>query len=214
METSASEEVAIQTQINSVYQNFFSSYRLGAGDVIAIYVDKHNDDSLPRAVVSPVGQIYYPLLGNVAVAGKTMSQLQDFFTASVSEFIRDPRVTVALVEANSAKVGVLGDVHTPGVLVMSRPMRVLDAITAAGGILDTGSASKVSLLRQYEDGRVQMATVNVKKILQGKANPEENMYLRAGDTVIVHGNLFKTLTRISALVGVTSFITFLTSGGH
>jgi polysaccharide export outer membrane protein len=143
-----------------------------------------------------------------------MSQLQDFFTASVSEFIRDPRVTVALVEANSAKVGVLGDVHTPGVLVMSRPMRVLDAITAAGGILDTGSASKVSLLRQYEDGRVQMATVNVKKILQGKANPEENMYLRAGDTVIVHGNLFKTLTRISALVGVTSFITFLTSGGH
>ena len=213
-DSSPSEDAAIQAQINSVYQSFFNSYRLGAGDAVAIYIDKHAEDSVPRAVVSPVGQIYYPLLGNVAVAGKTMSQLQDYFTSSVSEFIKDPRVTVALLEANSAKIGVLGDVHTPGVLVMARPMRVLDAITAAGGILDTGSASKVSLLRQYEDGRVQMMAVNVKKILEGKAEAEENMYLRAGDTVIVHGNLFKKITKISSLVGITTFVTFLTRGGR
>ena len=213
-DTSPSEDAAIQAQINSVYQTFFNSYRLGAGDAVAIYIDKHAEDSVPRAVVSPVGQIYYPLLGNVAVAGKTMSQLQDYFTSSVSEFIKDPRITVSLLEANSAKVGVLGDVHTPGVLVMARPMRVLDAITAAGGILDTGSASKVSLLRQYEDGRVQMLEVNVKRILEGKAGAEENVYLRAGDTVIVHGNLFKKITKISSLVGVTTFITFLTRGGR
>ena len=214
MEINPAEETAIEAQINSVYQTFFNSYRLGAGDVVAIYVDKHPDDSILRAVVSPVGQIYHPLLGNVAVAGKTMSLLQDYFTTSISEFIKDPRVTLSLLEANSAKIGVLGDVHTPGVQVMARPMRVLDALSAAGGILDTGSASKVSLLRQYEDGRVQMLTVNVKKILQGKANPEENVYLRAGDTVIVHGNLFKALTRISSLVGVTTFVTFLTRGGR
>jgi len=213
-DTSASEDAAIQAQINSVYQSFFNSYRLGAGDAVAIYIDKHAEDSVPRAVVSPVGQVYYPLLGNVSVAGKTMSQLQDYFTSSVSEFIKDPRVTVSLLEANSAKIGVLGDVHTPGVLVMARPMRVLDAITAAGGILDTGSASKVSLLRQFEDGRVQMLEVNVKKILEGKAGAEENVYLRAGDTVIVHGNLFKKITKISSLVGVTTFITFLTRGGR
>ena len=213
-DTDPSEDAAIQAQINSAYQSFFNSYRLGAGDAVAIYIDKHAEDSVPRAVVSPVGQVYYPLLGNVAVAGKTMSQLQDYFTAAVSEFIKDPRVTVSLLEANSAKIGVLGDVHTPGVLVMARPMRVLDAITAAGGILDTGSASRVSLLRQYEDGRVQMLDVNVKRILEGKAGAEENVYLRAGDTVIVHGNLFKKITKISSLVGVTTFITFLTRGGR
>jgi protein involved in polysaccharide export with SLBB domain len=214
IESSPSAEMAIQAQINSAYQSFFNSYRLGAGDVVAIYVDKHPDDSVLKAVVSPVGQIYHPLLGNVPVAGKTLSLLQDYFAASLSEFIKDPRVTISLLEANSAKIGVLGDVHTPGVLVMARPMKVLDALSAAGGILDTGSASRVSLLRQYEDGRVQMLSVNVKKILQGKASPEENVYLRAGDTVIVHGNLFKKLTRISSLVGVTTFITFLTRGGR
>ncbi len=210
--TSPSDEAAIQQQIQSVYRGFYESYRLGAGDVLAIHVEKHPDDSLERAVVSPVGLIYYPLMGNVTVAGKTIVQLQEHFANSISEFIKDPKVTLSLVEANSAKIGVLGDVRTPGVIVMTRPLRVLDAITMAGGITDTGSKSNVSILRQYEDGRTQVLTVNVKKILEGKAGAEDNGYLRAGDTIIVHGNLVKKLGTISSMVGIASFATFLARG--
>jgi polysaccharide export outer membrane protein len=208
-----SEEAAIQSQINSVYSTFYSSYRLGPGDILGIYIDRHPEDSLPRVTVSPVGQIYFPLLGNVSVVGRTLPQLQQYFSTAVAEFIREPRVTVALLESQSSKIGVLGDVRTPGVLPMGRPMRVLDAITAAGGILDTGS-QKVSILRQYEDGRVQMLAVDVKKILKGKASPEENAYLRAGDTIIVHGNLFKKITKVSSLVGLTTLVTFLSGGAR
>lgn len=208
-----SEDAAIQTQINAVYSSFYNSYRLGPGDVLAIYIDKHPEDSVQRVAVSPVGRIYFPLMGDVTVVGKTLPQLQEYFTNAVAEFIKDPRLTFALLEAQSAKVGVLGDVKTPGVMVMTRPLRVLDAITLAGGILDTGS-SNVSILRQYEDGRVQVLNADMKKILQGKANPEENAFLRPGDTVIVHGNLFKTITKISSMVGVTSLVTFMTHGGR
>jgi len=207
------EEAAIQTQINAVYSSFYNSYRLGPGDVVAIYIDKHPEDSVQRVAVSPVGRIYFPLMGDVTVVGKTLPQLQEYFTNAVAEFIKDPRLTLALLEAQSAKVGVLGDVKTPGVMVMTRPLRVLDAITLAGGILDTGSAN-VSILRQYEDGRVQVLNADVKKILKGKANPEENAFLRPGDTVIVHGNLFKTITKISSMVGVTSLVTFMTHGAR
>jgi polysaccharide export outer membrane protein len=207
------EEAAVQSQINAVYSSFYNSYRLGPGDVVAIYIDKHPDDSVQRVAVSPVGRIYFPLLGDVSVVGKTLPQLQEYFTNSVAEFIKDPRLTLALLEAQSAKRGVLGDVKTPGVLVMTRPLRVLDAITLAGGILDTGS-SNVSILRQYEDGRVQILGADMKKILSGKANPEENGYLRPGDTVIVHGNLFKLITKISSMVGVTTLVTFLSRGGR
>ncbi|HLF84719.1 MAG TPA: polysaccharide biosynthesis/export family protein [Blastocatellia bacterium] len=210
---SSTDEAAVQSQISAVYRGFYNSYRLGPGDIVAIYIDKHPEDSVQRVTVSPVGRVYFPLLGDVSVVGKTLPQLQEYLTNSVAEFIREPRVTLALLEAQSAKVGVLGDVKTPGLMVMTRPLRVLDAITLAGGILDTGSSS-VSILRQYEDGRVQVFTADVKKILKGKANPEENAYLRSGDTVIVHGNLFKTMTRISSLVGVTSLVTFLTRGGR
>ncbi len=210
---SASDEVAIQAQINSVYQSFYNGYRLGPGDVIGIYIDKHPEDSVDKVTVSPVGRIYFPLLGSLAVVGKTVPQLQEYLTNTVAEFIRDPRVTLVLLEAQSAKFGVLGDVKNPGLMMMTRPLRVLDAITMAGGILDTGS-QQVSVLRQYEDGRVQVISADVKKILKGKANPEENLYLRAGDTVIVHGNLFKTLTKVSNLVGITSLVTFMSRGGR
>jgi polysaccharide export outer membrane protein len=210
---SPSEEAAIQAQINSVYQNFYSGYRLGPGDIVGIYIDKHPEDSVEKVAVSPVGRIYFPLLGSLVVVGKTVPQLQEYLTNAVAEFIREPRLTLVLLEAQSAKIGVLGDVKNPGLMVMTRPLRVLDAVTMAGGILDTGN-QKVSVLRQYEDGRVQVLAADVKKILQGKANPEENLYLRAGDTVIVHGNLFKTLGKISSVVGVTSLVTFLSRGGR
>jgi polysaccharide biosynthesis/export protein len=210
---SPSEEAAIQAQINSVYQNFYSGYRLGPGDVLGIYIDKHAEDSVDKVTVSPVGRVYFPLLGSLVVVGKTVPQLQEYLTNAVAEFIRDPRVTLVLLEAQSAKIGVIGDVKNPGLMVMTRPLRVLDAVTMAGGILDTGN-QKVSVLRQYEDGRVQVLSADIKKVLQGKANPEENLYLRAGDTVIVHGNLFKTLTKVSSLVGVTSLVTFLSRGGR
>jgi len=210
---SSTDEAAVQSQINAVYRSFYNSYRLGPGDIVAIYIDKHPEDSVQRVTVSPVGRVYFPLLGDISVVGKTVPQLQEYLTNSVAEFIKEPRLTLALLEAQSAKVGVLGDVKTPGLMVMTRPLRVLDAISQAGGILDTGSSS-VSILRQYEDGRVQVLTADVKKILKGKANPEENAYLRSGDTVIVHGNLFKTITKISSLVGVTSLVTFLTRGGR
>lgn len=210
---SPADEAAIQTHINLIYQSFYNSYRLGPGDVLGIFIDKHPEDSAPKVVVSPVGYVYFPLLGNVPVVGKTLPQLEQYFTASVAEFIRDPRVTLSLLEAHSAKIGVLGDVKSPGVKIMTRPMRVLDVITESGGITDTGSQN-VSILRQYEDGRVQVFTSDVKKILKGKASSEENAYLRAGDTIIVHGNLFKKMTKISSVVGLTSLVTFLSRGGQ
>src|SRR5262245_47470198 len=209
----AEDDAAIQSQINAVYRAFYGSYRLGPGDVIAIYIDKHPEDSVQKVAVSPVGRVYFPLLGDISVVGRTLPQLQEYLTNGVAEFIKEPRLTLALLEAQSAKVGVLGDVKTPGLLVMTRPLRVLDAITQAGGILDTGSTN-VSILRQFEDGRVQVLKADVKKILKGKANPEENAYLRSGDTVIVHGNLFKTFTKLSSVVGVTSLVTFLSRGAR
>ncbi|MEK6321405.1 MAG: hypothetical protein AABN33_06950 [Acidobacteriota bacterium] len=68
--------------------------------------------------------------------------------------------------------------------------------------------------RQFEDGRVQVLRADVKKFLKGKANPEENAFLRPGDTVVVHGSLFKTFTKLSSVVGVTSLVTFMSRGGR
>jgi protein involved in polysaccharide export with SLBB domain len=103
-------------------------------------------------------------------------------------------------------------VPRPGIVVMSRPMRLLDAISEAGGFSDTGKKSSVEVLRQQPDGTRVPMRVDVKKYLEGKGNPESNITLQAGDLVVVHGNTRKTLGTIGALAGLGSFVGVIARG--
>ena len=197
-----------------IYQEFYDTYRLGPADEIAIRVKGQPDYTLERVKVSPTGNVYHPLLGALEVAGATIPQLIERLTRDMSEYLKNPKVNVELLEANSAKIGVLGDVLRPGILVMNKPMSVLEAITASGGIADTGDKSGVVVLRQLRDGRAQTLKVNVKHILEGKAGAEENIALQAGDTVIVNGNAKKKMASILSLAGFGSFLSFVSAGRH
>ncbi|HWQ35066.1 MAG TPA: polysaccharide biosynthesis/export family protein [Blastocatellia bacterium] len=197
---------------SELYERFYHNYLLGPDDELAIRVLGHPDFSVEKTKVSPVGRVWHPLLGDVKAAGLTIGQLTRYLTDELSEYVINPRVSVSLLEAKSAKIGVLGEIRQPGIIVMARPMTVLDAITAAGGVSDLGSESNVTLLRQRTGGGWVTATVNVKRILQGKAKSEENPTLQAGDTLIVHGNAKKTLATITALTGFSSFLNFVAPG--
>jgi protein involved in polysaccharide export with SLBB domain len=197
----------------SIYQEFYNTYRLGPADEIAIRVTGQPDYTLERVKVSPTGSVYHPLLGDMEVVGMTVPQLIKYLTRDLGEYLIDPKVSVSLLEANSAKIGVLGDVLRPGILVMNKPMNVLEAITASGGIADTGDKSGVIVLRQLRDGRAQTLKVNVKRILQGKADVEENIALQSGDTVIVNGNTRKKMGYILSLAGFGSFLSFISAAG-
>lgn len=195
----------------AIYRDFYNNYKLGPEDQIALRVKGQPDYSLEQVTVSPVGRIYHPLLGDIDVAGMTVPRLADRLTIEFSQYIIDPKVSLSLLSANSAKIGVLGDVTHPGVVVMARPMTVLDALSASGGIADTGSKSEVTVLRQIGDGRMLTRKVNVKRILEGKSEPEENLALQAGDTIIVHGNLRKRISNITSLIGFGNFLGFVRS---
>jgi len=210
----ASQDPGDDRLFRDIYQEFYDTYRLGPTDEIAIRVIGQPDYTVERAKISPTGSVYHPLLGDLGVAGMTVSQLIDRLTKDLSEYLIDPKVSVALLEASSAKIGVLGDVVHPGILVMSRPMNVLEAIVTSGGFTDTGSKSGVTVLRQMRDGHAQTLKVNVKRILEGKARAEENITMQAGDTVIVHGNARKKMNSVMSLAGFGSFLSFITAGGR
>jgi polysaccharide export outer membrane protein len=197
---------------DKIYQNFNNTYRLGPGDEISIRIKGQPDPALEKTKVSPTGTVYLELLGEVSVAGMTTSQIAQRLTGDLSEYLKNPSVSVQLVDAVSAKIGVLGEVRRPGIIVMSRPMTLLDAITEAGGLTDLGSSSSVEIIRQNPNGSRSPMRVNVKKILDGTATPEYNLQMRAGDTVMVHGNSKKTLTTISTVAGLGTFITFVAKG--
>src|SRR5215468_9650693 len=102
-----------------IYLEFYNTYRLGPADEIAIRVTGQPDYTLERVKVSPTGSVYHPLLGDVEVAGMTIPRLTKRLTNDLREHLIDPKVSVALLEANSAKIGVLGDVMRPGIKRMT-----------------------------------------------------------------------------------------------
>lgn len=195
-----------------IYREFNDTYRLGPADEIAIHVIGQPEYTLEKVKVSPTGKVFHPLLGDLEVAGMTIPQLTKQLTKDLGEYVINPKVSLELLEANSAKIGVLGEVMHPGILLLNRPMNVLDAITASGGVSDTGDKSNVIIRRQAFDGRAQMLKVNVKHILDGKAGPEENLSLQPGDTVVVNGNTKKKLNYVLSLAGFGGFVSFITAG--
>jgi polysaccharide export outer membrane protein len=192
-----------------VYRDFYDTYRLGPDDELALRIVGQPDYSLERVKISPVGRLYHPLIGDIEVAGLTVEKLTEKLKVDFSQFIINPKISISLLQANSAKIGVIGDVTHPGIVIMTRPMTVLDALSASGGVSDFGSKSNITVLRQNGYDRPQMVKVNVKRILQGKADVEENIALQAGDTIIVHGNARKKFAQITSMIGFGHFLAFL-----
>ncbi len=198
--------------LNNVYLKFHESYKLGPNDEIAVRIVGQPDYSLEKVKISPVGRIYHPLLGDVEVAGRTVPQLTEELTKELSEYLLNPKVSISLLETKSAKVGVLGEVLRPGILIMNEPMRVLDAIKEAGGFTEYGSKSNVTVYRQEISGRIGTREINLKKLLEGKATAEENLELQPGDTVMVSGNAKKKLAFVASLTSISSFMTYIGRG--
>jgi protein involved in polysaccharide export with SLBB domain len=195
-----------------VYRRFHENYKLGANDEIAIRIVGQPEYSIEKTKISPVGRIFHPLLGEVEVAGRTVPQLIEELTKDLSEYLLNPKISVSLLETRSAKVGVLGEVLRPGILIMNEPMKILDAIKEAGGLTEYGNKSSVIVYRQENDGRIGTHEVNLKKILEGKSSNSENLELQPGDTVMVTGNIRKKVAFVASLTSIGSFMTYINRG--
>ena len=185
------------------YNNYLSTYYLGPEDVISVTVFGQDRYSKSGIIVPPNGRISYPLVGTVLVAGRTTEQVEVELTKRLDEYIIDPKVTVALEKAMSARYSVLGDVGQPGIRIMTRRVSVLDALSEAGGVLSTGDKKKVVILRRQADGNVKPIPINFNDIERGKA--KEMAYLVPGDQVFVPGNKLKTLQKVMSFLPVLNF---------
>lgn len=210
----AANEVPEEEYFKSIYRAFYESYRLGPGDEIAIRVLGQPDYSFPKVKISPVGRVYHPLVGNIEVVGLTVPQLEKKLVADFSEYVINPQVSVSLEEAQSAKIGILGEVRTPSIVVISRPMTILEAINTIGGFTEAADRRGVVLLRQDISGATATRKIDVKKIMDGKARPEENLLVKGGDTIIVNSNFKKKMDNAMNSLRFTSFLSFIAFGRY
>ena len=157
-------------------------YMIGPEDVLYIHVWK--EEALTRTVpVRMDGKISLPLIQEVKAAGLTPLQLKEVLMRKFKEFIENPIVSVTVVEVNSFKVYVIGQVRNPGVQRLRSETTVTQLIVMAGGFTEWANQKKIVVVRK-EDGREKRMKVNYKKIMDGK-DLTTDVVLKAGDTVII-----------------------------
>ena len=157
-------------------------YRLGAGDVIDIFVWR-NPDLSRRVPVRPDGRISLPLAGELLAAGRTALELRAEISARLADYIQVPDITVSVAEIKSLVVYVLGSVAKPGPLVLQSDVNVLQAIAMAGGLSEFADKNGITVMRS-ENGKQVLLEFRYSDVVKGE-RPEMNITLHAGDIIHV-----------------------------
>jgi polysaccharide export outer membrane protein len=158
-------------------------YVVGPSDVLRITVWK--DPSLStEGAVGPGGAITMPLVGELAAAGRNVKQIQDEAARRLSAFVKDAVVTVAVVEVNSYRFTVAGNVEHRGMFSPRYYVTVSEAIALAGGPNRYASPDSVVVIRPAESGTTQRIAIDYDEILSGKS-PAQDIVVLARDTVLV-----------------------------
>lgn len=115
-------------------------YRLGAGDVIRIVVYQNPDLTLETRV-SESGLVSFPLLGNVRIGGLGIGAAEKLIADGLKSgnFVKQPQVTLTLLQVKGNQASVLGQVNRPGRYpIETADMRMTDLLANAGGVATTG----------------------------------------------------------------------------
>ena len=158
------------------------SYVIGPEDVLDVNVWKEPD--MTRVVpVRPDGKITLPLINDVQAAGSTPQQLASAVTERLHKFLTEPQVTVIVTQINSQRIFVVGEVLRAGAFPLVPGTTVLQALANAGGFTTFANVKKIHVMRMV-DGKHTELPFNYREVLKGN-NPEQNIKLEPGDTVVV-----------------------------
>jgi polysaccharide export outer membrane protein len=158
-------------------------YVIGVADVLRISVWKSQDLSADVSV-RPDGTITVPFVGEMPAAGRSASELQQDAAQRVATIVRDSVVTVSVVEVNSYRFTVAGNVEHPGLFTSRSYVTISDALALAGGPNRYAATDAIVLVRTAGGRGVRRIPVNYDDILSGKS-PEQDIVLLAGDAIRV-----------------------------
>lgn len=157
------------------------TYVIGPGDVLDISVWKNKELSV-EVPVRTDGMISVPLLDDIHAAGMTPEQLKQLITRELNEYVSNADVTV-IVKQSARRVYVLGEVVRSGPIALVTDLRVVDALSAAGGFGPFADKHDVKIIRH--DGKKEVTyRFDYEAFVKGKA-PGTNILLEPGDTIVV-----------------------------
>jgi polysaccharide export outer membrane protein len=165
-------------------------YLVGPNDVLSIVVYEHPELTIPAGQfqraedrghrVDTRGIIYFPYVGELHVAGKTVAQVRDSVTEALTSHIPNPQVVVSVAAYKSKKITLTGDVGKEGrISITDDPMTLVRAISQSRGETGAGDLGSVIVTRG-----TKRYIVNVEAYLRD-GDLSQNMMLQDGDIVHV-----------------------------
>ena len=190
-----------------------SEYVIGHGDVLGVSIyGEGNMAAAPSAgasgggeqqggaasantaggvVVRMDGRISLLHVGDVNVVGMTLTQLADYLKKLYATVYSDPVITAVLMQSNSRRYTVMGQVNQPGVFPLDYPITIVQTIARSGGFTEWAKHD-ITVVRAGdgvktapgEDGKNTL-TFDYDDLVKGK-KLDKNVYIKSGDIIIVH----------------------------
>lgn len=169
------------------------------------------EDLQKKVQADASGRISFPLIGVIEAAGQTPSELEQEIESRLTQYVRNPQVTVNLVKTVSQVITVEGQVNKPGLYPVVGEMTLIRAVATAGGLDELASLDDVVVFRKV-NGQRYAALYNLKAIRRGNyVDPE----IYPNDVVIVGQSSARRLFRdiLAATPLLTTPVVVLANGG-
>ena len=140
-------------------------------------------------LVLPVGTFAFPLVGQVAAAGRLPVEIERIITAGLQPQYKGPvpQVTVSVKKPSGYQFSVIGKVKGPGTFTPGRYVNALEAIAIAGGPSEFAQTSNVKIIRKAGD-QLFVLPVRLQDALRGdtsRLGPDDIPRIESGDTLVV-----------------------------
>lgn len=161
-----------------------TEYRLGSGDVIRITVFQ-NPDLTVETRVTEAGIVSYPLIGAVRLGGQSVTAAEKLIADGLrnGNFVKNPQVTLVVLQVRGNQASVLGQVNRPGRYPLEvADMRVTDLLAMAGGT--SAGGSDVVVVTGTRNGQPFRMEVDLPSLFTA-AGRGKDIFVLNGDTMWV-----------------------------
>ena len=173
------------------------SYRLTAGDSVSVNVYGEGDMSASQRLDS-TGILRLPMVGEVKLGGMSVREAEKALEKLYREreLLKSPLVTLSVSNYALREVSVLGAVRSPGNFQFPKEttsLDIADLITRLGGFTPTAKSDAVSVIRRKPDGKEEVTTVDVERMISGRRRGDSSrrdFAVYPGDRIWVPERLF------------------------
>lgn len=164
-------------------------------------------------VVDNKGNIDFPVFGTIHVEGMTTYDLKSYLEKRISEYVKDPVVTVTL---RSYRIVVIGEVGRPHTIYTSADrFSILDAMAECGDLTDYAKRDNILVMRRLQDGNFEYGRLDLHN---SNITQSPYFWLKNNDVVIVDPNSIKQdnskynqnnaykLSVVSTIVGISASV--------